>query len=77
MSKSCECGEEVVTSSLKTGQFYSRKTWRNEVPSVAGRLAMKKSKFTEEQIAFALKQVGTGTKVPEICRETGISQITF
>jgi len=38
---------------------------------------MKKSKFTEEQIAFALKQADTGTKVPEICREMGISQATF
>jgi hypothetical protein len=38
---------------------------------------MKKSKFTEEQVAFALKQADTGTKVPEICREMGISQATF
>ena len=38
---------------------------------------MKKSKFTEEQIAFALKQADTGTKVPEICRQLGISQATF
>ena len=38
---------------------------------------MKKSKFTEEQIAFALRQVDTGTKVPELCRQLGISQATF
>ena len=38
---------------------------------------MKKSNFTEEQIAFALRQVDTGTKVPEICRQLGISQATF
>ena len=38
---------------------------------------MKKSKFTEEQIAFALKQADTGTKVTEICRQLGISQATF
>ena len=38
---------------------------------------MKKSKFTEEQIAFALRQADTGTKVPEICRQLGISQATF
>ena len=38
---------------------------------------MKKSKFTEEQIAFALRQADTGTKIPEICREMGISQATF
>lgn len=38
---------------------------------------MKKSKFTEEQIAFALKQVESGTTVDEICRKMGISQATF
>lgn len=38
---------------------------------------MKKSKFTEEQIAFALKQAESGTSVDEICRKMGISQATF
>lgn len=38
---------------------------------------MKKSKFTEAQIAFALKQSETGTRVEEVCRKTGISQATF
>lgn len=38
---------------------------------------MKKSKFTEEQIAFALKQAETGTSVEEVCRKIGISQATF
>lgn len=38
---------------------------------------MKKSKFTEEQIAFALKQAESGTTVQEICRKVGISQATF
>ena len=38
---------------------------------------MKKSKFTEEQIAFALKQAESGTTVEEICRRMGISQATF
>jgi len=38
---------------------------------------MKKSKFTEEQIAFALKQAESGTTVEEICRKMGISQATF
>lgn len=38
---------------------------------------MKKSKFTEAQIAFALKQAETGTQVDEICRKLGISQATF
>ncbi|KHL52963.1 transposase [Xanthomonas cannabis pv. cannabis] len=38
---------------------------------------MKKSKFTEEQIAFALKQAETGTTVEKICRKIGIRQATF
>jgi len=33
---------------------------------------MKRSKFTEEQIAFALHQVDTGTAVEEVCRKVGI-----
>lgn len=32
---------------------------------------MKKSKFTEEQIAFALKQAESGTSVEEIRRKMG------
>ena len=38
---------------------------------------MKKSRFTEEQIAFALKQQELGTRVDEICRKMGIAQATF
>lgn len=38
---------------------------------------MKKSKFTEAQIIFAIKQNETGIKVDEICRQMGISQATF
>lgn len=38
---------------------------------------MKKSKYTEEQIAFALKQAELGTPVEEVCRKMGISDATF
>ena len=38
---------------------------------------MKKSKFTEQQIAFALRQAETGTRVKEIIRELGITEQTF
>ena len=38
---------------------------------------MKKSRFTEQQIAFALQQAETGTPVEEVCRKMGISQATF
>jgi putative transposase len=40
-------------------------------------LSMKTSKFTEEQIAFALRQAETGTRVAEVCRKMGISEQTF
>ncbi len=35
---------------------------------------MKKSKFTDEQIAYALKQAELGTPVAEVCRK--ISSLT-
>lgn len=38
---------------------------------------MKRSKYSEEQIAFALKQAEVGTSVDEICRKMGISDATF
>ncbi len=38
---------------------------------------MKKSKFTEQQIIFALKQSETGVPVEEVCRKLGISEATF
>jgi len=38
---------------------------------------MKKSKYTEEQIAFALRQAETGTSVQEVIRKLGISEQTF
>jgi putative transposase len=38
---------------------------------------MKRWKFTEEQIAFALHQADTGVPVEEVCRKVGISQATF
>ena len=38
---------------------------------------MKKSKHTEEQIAFALKQAALGTPIDEVCRKMGISDATF
>jgi hypothetical protein len=36
-----------------------------------------KSRFSEEQFAYALKQADAGNKVQEICRQMGISQATF
>ncbi len=38
---------------------------------------MRKSRFTEQQIAFALRQAETGTKVSEVCRKIGVAEATF
>lgn len=38
---------------------------------------MKKSRFTEQQIAYALRQVEGGGRVAEICRKLGVSEQTF
>lgn len=38
---------------------------------------MKRSTFSEAQIAFVLKQAEDGTMVGEVCRKTGISEATF
>ena len=38
---------------------------------------MKKSRFTNEQIAFALRQAESGTAVEEVCRKLNISQQRF
>ncbi|GJG87315.1 transposase [Gemmatimonadetes bacterium T265] len=32
---------------------------------------MKRSKFSEEQIAYALRQAGSGTAVADVCRQSG------
>jgi putative transposase len=38
---------------------------------------MKKSRFSEQQIAFILKQAEDGTTVEEVCRKVGISIQTY
>ena len=40
-------------------------------------MPMRKSRFTEEQIAHALRQGETGTPVTEECRAMGISEQTY
>lgn len=40
-------------------------------------LHLKKSKFTEAQIVFAIRQSDQGVKVEQICRKMGISEATF
>ena len=38
---------------------------------------MKRGKYTEEQIAFALKQAELGTSISDVCRKLGVSEQTF
>lgn len=38
---------------------------------------MKRKRYSDEQIAFALRQAESGTSVEEICRRLGVSEPTF
>ena len=38
---------------------------------------MKRSKFTEEQVTYVLRQAESGAAVEDVCRRIGISQATF
>jgi len=38
---------------------------------------MRKSRFSEQQIAFILKQVDDGLSVQEVCRKASVSQQTY
>src|SRR5262252_10794066 len=50
----------------------------SSVAVLAGRrLGMKKSRFSEQQIAFVLRQAEEGTAIAEVCRKAGISEASF
>jgi putative transposase len=38
---------------------------------------MKRKRYNDEQIAFALRQADSGTAVEDICRKMGVSEATF
>ncbi len=38
---------------------------------------MKKSRFSEEQITYALRHADSGTPVADICRQLGVSEASF
>ena len=45
--------------------------------SSGGGGATKRKRYSDEQIAFALRQADSGTAVEEICRKLGVSEATF
>jgi putative transposase len=38
---------------------------------------MRKSRYTDEQIAYALRQAESGVAVLEVCRKLGVTEQTF
>ncbi|MDM0046822.1 transposase [Variovorax dokdonensis] len=38
---------------------------------------MKRSRFSEEQITYALRLADSGTPVVDVCRQIGITEVTF
>jgi putative transposase len=38
---------------------------------------VKRSRYSDEQIAYALRQAEAGTTVTDVCRQLGISEATF
>ena len=38
---------------------------------------MKRSRYSDEQLAYALRQAESGTGVADVCRQLGISEATF
>jgi putative transposase len=38
---------------------------------------MKRSRYSDEQITYALRQADSGTAVSDVCRQLGISEATF
>lgn len=38
---------------------------------------MKRSKCTEEQVIYALRQAEAGTSVGDVCRQLGVAEATF
>lgn len=60
----------------KLGQFKIR-VKSHLAPLLKEFEAMKRSRFTELQVAHALRQAEAGTPVIDVCRGLGISEATF
>jgi putative transposase len=66
---------ELLTSSCFLAHF--EREFSGPVEPAGKELDMKKSKYTDEQIAFALKRAETGTPVAKVIRRMGILEQTF
>lgn len=38
---------------------------------------MKRKRYTDEQIAYALRQAEAGTPIKDVCRKLGVTETTF
>nr|AEX00417.1 TnpA3 [Comamonas testosteroni] len=67
-----------VTFPPISGLFKTRGTvaFRGSPEGVQGE-AMKRSRFSEEQIAYALRLAESGTPVIDVCRQIGVSEATY
>ena len=64
-----------MTSPQETGQKWIRVFPKKTYYYVGGK--KRKKRYTDQQIAFALKQAECGISVDEIIRKMGISEATF
>ena len=76
-SRHTEPESTTLTCSRKTDPSKVRKSDLTRVGISQEKPPMKKSKFTDQQIPFALKQAEPGTQIEEVCGKLGISQQTF
>src|SRR5690606_30529760 len=55
----------------------TRENRANKCLTLNNYLLMRRSKYSESQIVFAIKQAETGTRIQEVCRKMGVSEATF
>jgi len=61
----------------KRRQLKTRVSWRLRRSITGEEGPMKRSKYSEEQVAYALRQVEAGTSVGDVCRQLGVNEATF